>query len=1009
MEIIMQSKDEIQYTKYKNKYVTIINDYLNDTTLYKDYYIYEVLYAIELKMILWEDLPPNFDEVYKLPHRRDYGIDLINLNYEETAQVKLYGNKSNITWSHFSNFYTYSKELLNISNMILATTEDAKLDSLVLNIFEKNKKIKLFRNKFDDLISAIPGCTNHIKNNKNDKNDIKIEEREYLLKCNEIAIDTKKDKLYFQLPCGTGKTYIILYIIKESLKNNKNSKFVVLCPWVDLAKQTFDLFCKFNIKTSFVGDGKRTFNKKSNVIVCVNRSIQYIRNVEFKYKFIDEAHHVENEDSKIRQQINTIKSEKEINLSATYNDQYNIDFNYSMEQAIDEGYISDYVINIEHFSKGDKTEELIKLIKKNVSWAPMFIYFNNTDKCIKFSDLLNDENIKSNYLTGSDTMNKRETIKNGIIDGKIKVLCLCGVYNEGISIDNLQTVIFGDLRHSQINKIQIAMRANRLHNNKPYYRIVMPIVDDDFTNNDIKELIRTFAKIDPRIKKAIKNRSTSRIKINIDNNDNEIALLLYESIYDRLGNMIEQTDFNEWKELLFEYANTYKKSPTSIFVYNEKNIGTWLQYNKGKITSNKDKMYKILCENKYIKKSVDNYLENKEKNKDKIHLTFNELKELLFEYANTNKCAPSRKIIYKDQNIGTWLQTRKGNIMSNTDVIYCNLSKNKYIKQHIDTYLENKEKNKSVEKTLFEEWRQLLLDYISEYKTYPQTKTIYKHKTLGRWTVHLKEKVISPEDKLYINLSENKYIKLMFDDNLKKKEKNKVKIKLTFDEWKQLLFEYTDINKKCPSGSTVYKKSKIGWWLQTQKSKLDTSEDELYNILSINNYIKKSLDIYLLDRKNKKNVKLTFDETTQLLFDYANNNYDKPTRKTKYKGKCIGSWFDDQKRKIESTDDELYKLFSKNKHIKKAVDEYLVVKEKNSNCVKISFDEWKSLLFEYSEENKCHPTINISYKQQDIGGWFKRQKTKITSKNDDLYIVLCTNKYIQMSLDDCIEFKNNNK
>ncbi len=80
----------MDYSKYRQKYINFIDDYGYDDTKFKDHYIFEILYALELNLILWSDIPPNFDELYDLPHTMDYGVDLIDLEYTRTGQVKKY-------------------------------------------------------------------------------------------------------------------------------------------------------------------------------------------------------------------------------------------------------------------------------------------------------------------------------------------------------------------------------------------------------------------------------------------------------------------------------------------------------------------------------------------------------------------------------------------------------------------------------------------------------------------------------------------------------------------------------------------------------------------------------------------------------------------------------------------------------------------------------------------------------------------------------------------------------
>jgi hypothetical protein len=91
--------------KYHNLYIDNIKRYANNNSDEPDHKIYEYLYALELGMITWDNLPPTFDDKFKIPHKMDYGVDLINLEFTKSCQVKKYEN-SNITWSHLCKFTT---------------------------------------------------------------------------------------------------------------------------------------------------------------------------------------------------------------------------------------------------------------------------------------------------------------------------------------------------------------------------------------------------------------------------------------------------------------------------------------------------------------------------------------------------------------------------------------------------------------------------------------------------------------------------------------------------------------------------------------------------------------------------------------------------------------------------------------------------------------------------------------------------------------------------------------
>lgn len=83
-------------------------------------------------------------------------------------------------------------------------------------------------------------------------------------------------------------------------------------------------------------------------------------------------------------------------------------------------------------------------------------------------------------------------------------------------------------------------------------------------------------------------------------------------------------------------------------------------------------------------------MDNKEKNKHKIKLNFNEMKYLLFEYSDINKKCPSEKTVYENQHIGTFLKHIKRKLTQKTEQKYLTLGQNKYVKKVLDDYLDSK-------------------------------------------------------------------------------------------------------------------------------------------------------------------------------------------------------------------------------------------------------------------------------------------------------------------------------
>ena len=236
-------------------------------------------------------------------------------------------------------------------------------------------------------------------------------------------------------------------------------------------------------------------------------------------------------------------------------------------------------------------------------------------------------------------------------------------------------------------------------------------------------------------------------------------------------------------------------------------------------------------------------------------------------------------------------------------------------KENLDDYLN---------KFSWEKSKELLFEYCDKYDKIPTQRTEYKGKKIGRWLQHQKKKINNKEDDVYITLSENKLVKENLDDYLNK---------FSWEESKELLFEYCDKYDKIPTIKTEYKGKKIGVWLQQQKKKINNKKDDVYIKLSENDIVKENLDDYL-------NPNLKWNKWKELLFEYCNENQKTPTKKTEYKGKRIGGWLDNQKKKINNTtsgcetkgfkEDDVYIVLSENKLVKENLDNYLNYKEKRN-------------------------------------------------------------------------------
>ena len=694
------------YNKCKNEYIKLINKYRNNTIILPEWKVFEYLCAIHNNMLVWELLPPidlnldiDFSNIlsnYNLPSLYDYGIDLINLDLTNSAQCKYYKNNSRISWTDISKFHSLSFRL-NIKNMYLFSIIESKIDKRVID-FNKFANISDIKYDFDNLLNSIPIIDyDTIKDNKIIS---KIEQRPYTKECTDLFINTDKKLYRYELPPGTGKSFIMMNI---NLISGSNSRDIIFVPWIDLAEQMYKDAKNLNINVCLIGNNNKHFNLDSNLIICIYQSVHLLPdNLHIRYLFIDEAHHIENNDSKIYNKIKSkIKNyEKELHLSGTFKNNTELDYKMSLRDAINDGWLTDYRFLVEYFdsdviySLHDKLNSLVDLIVKNQDWFPIFIYFNNTEKSKLFNQLLLSKNISSNYLTGDSSDYERKKVINDIKTYKLNVLCLCGVFNEGISIDNLKTVIFGDLRHSDINKKQIALRGSRLHYDKPYFNIVLPLYQEninDTENTDLPDFIRTFFLIDPSLRqnlnkssKNINNRFTFRRNGNyINDNDNDIknkkSILICEKIFENISNIcIEYISPLEKAEILLEYVKVNNKIPPRSYI-TETGIKLGLFWVNIKQGQNTQIYNDILSKNEILRNDYERVQNLKKEKEGKKIYTPEEKAEILLEYVKVNnKIPPFSYITETGIKLGQfWGKIKQG---QNTQIYNDNLNKNEILR-----------------------------------------------------------------------------------------------------------------------------------------------------------------------------------------------------------------------------------------------------------------------------------------------------------------------------------------
>ena len=227
-------------------------------------------------------------------------------------------------------------------------------------------------------------------------------------------------------------------------------------------------------------------------------------------------------------------------------------------------------------------------------------------------------------------------------------------------------------------------------------------------------------------------------------------------------------------------------------------------------------------------------------------------RQLLFKFCTEFCRVPKQREIYKDVYIGRWFDRQKQQITSTSDEVYVKLSFNSIVKTSLDKYLVTHEKNKDKVNLSWNEFQNLLFKFCIEFGRVPTIKDLYEMVLIGSWLHHQKQKISSPSDDVYHKLSVNPIVKKSLDEYLVTQEKNKDKVRLSWDEYKAILFKFCTEYGRVPTAIEIYEGVSIGQWLHNQKRKVSLPSDEVYQKLSKNEIVKSSLDAYL----SKKGIKV---------------------------------------------------------------------------------------------------------------------------------------------------------
>ena len=565
----------------------------------------ELITAYKNKALMYEDVPEYIKEKHNLP-TRDEGIDVIKIENGKIIKVyqcKCYIQKT-ICKSDLHSFYQYQQIKYNLTDVefIITCALTTKINKSIIHIkYDIDEEFQ---------IEEIQDDINIIK---------PISLREYQKESIEkiqYAFENDLKSINIKIPCGCGKTMIIYHY------GVSNYNILIVVPKISIAEQIYYTFRRvYNKKINHYWTNHCKDNH-SNVTLCVYNSIDYVIKQKFDMIFIDEAHHMFGTKIypkyliKINEYINTeeqmtyinkilnVNNRLTINLSATIDIRDENDYEYKFDKAIDDGYLTNYEINILYvdslFNRNTNNDyrQIVNIINSNKEYKHIIIYCNHIETAENCNKILNENNIISYVLTSEIKLKKRERQLNDFRNGLVRVICSVNCLNEGTDLPIADTCMFLNDRQGEINIIQCIGRVLRLYKYKNKARIVLFDVTPSEANNKGDYYLRTLNKYDNFFKSDLRKR----IKIYDHTSEQKINIKLIESIYfDKITKF--RLTWNQKTQLIQEYIQEFGNEwPAVDTIYKNWAIGRYIADLKYKLNNEKMEIIEKMFNRKRVLK-----------------------------------------------------------------------------------------------------------------------------------------------------------------------------------------------------------------------------------------------------------------------------------------------------------------------------------------------------------------------------------------------------------------------
>jgi ATP-dependent DNA helicase RecQ len=290
------------------------------------------------------------------------------------------------------------------------------------------------------------------------------------------------------LPTGGGKSLIYQYF---SLLN-PDKIVIVISPLIALMKDQVDIINAKGIRAETIHSSLDDLEQLKYISLAVQNKIsllfispekavstyfqKYLKEMKISLVVIDEAHCISQWGHDFRPEYTKLHILRELNpnlnfpilaLTATATDSVIRDIKNSLNLKnpnIIKGSFKreNLIFQIQYLeTESEKEVKLINILNNFQEPGRIIIYCSTRKKTEELEDLLKNNGIKATYYHAGRTDKQRNTVQNGFLSGKVKILIATNAFGMGIDLPDIRIVIHYQTPSSIESYYQEAGRAGR--------------------------------------------------------------------------------------------------------------------------------------------------------------------------------------------------------------------------------------------------------------------------------------------------------------------------------------------------------------------------------------------------------------------------------------------------------------------------------------------------------------------------------------------------------------------